>query len=85
MVDPPTILRRRLLWAHLASDRSFDELHAFARGLGLPPRAFDRDHYDLPEHLYFRAVDAGATPVSSRDLVARLRSAGLRRPRPRPT
>jgi len=72
---------RGWLFAHLASDTSYEELHIFARRLGLDPRAFDRDHYDLPEHLHARALRMGAEQVRSRELVARLRAAGLRRPK----
>lgn len=70
-------------FAHLVSDESFEELHGFAARLGLPPRAFHRDHYDLPDAWWQRAVDAGAVEVDPRDLVRRLRGAGLRR-RPGP-
>ena len=70
-------------WAHLVSDQSYDELHAFARRLGVPRRAFERDHYDIPERVRRRALEMGAEPVESRDLVRRLRAAGLRQRRPR--
>ena len=83
LVDPPTTPGHGRLWSHLASDASFDELHAFAARLGVPTRGFDRDHYDVPAEWYAAAVAAGAVPVSSRELVARLRAAGLRRRRPR--
>lgn len=72
---------RGLLFAHLASDASYAELHAFARRLGLPERAFERDHYDVPAHLHPRALELGAVHVSGRELVTRLRAAGLRRRR----
>lgn len=84
LIDPPSVPWRGRLWSHLASDTSFEELHAFARDLGLPERGFDRDHYDVPEEWYAAAVAAGAVPTRSRDLVASLVSAGLRRRRPRP-
>lgn len=70
-----------LLFAHLVSDASFEELHAFARDLGVPTRAFERDHYDIPEHLHAHAVALGAEHVSGRELVTRLRASGLRRPK----
>ncbi len=72
---------RGLLWSHLVSDHSYEELHGFARVLGVPPRAFDRDHYDVPETVYDQAVLLGAVAVSSRELVFRLRASGLRRPK----
>lgn len=68
-------------FAHLVSDSSFEELHSFARELGVPARAFERDHYDVPEHLHPRALELGAELVSGRELVTRLRAAGLRRPK----
>jgi len=79
LIDPPLAEGRGRLWSHLASDTSYDELHAFARAAGIPERGFDRDHYDVPEEFYSVMVDAGAAPVSSRELVARLVAAGLRR------
>ena len=69
-------------WAHLVSDESFDELHAFADRLGIPRRAFQGDHYDVPDHLRDEAIALGAVPVDSRELVRRIRAAGLRRRRP---
>lgn len=85
LVDPPQTPGHGRWWSHLASDTSFAELHAFARAVGLPERGFDRDHYDVPAEAYDRVVAAGAVPVSSRELVARLREAGLRRPRRQPS
>lgn len=84
LIDPPDVPRHGRLWSHLASDASFEELHAFAAGLGFPRRAFDGDHYDLPAERYESALAAGAVPVASRELVARLSAAGLRRRKRRP-
>lgn len=72
---------RGWLFAHLVSDHSYGELHEFARELGLSARAFDRDHYDVPEHLHSLALALGAEHVSGQELVTRLKDAGLRRPR----
>ncbi|MCE0445737.1 DUF4031 domain-containing protein [Streptomyces tricolor] len=80
-IDPPTWPGHGRLWSHLVSDVSYDELHVFAAGLGVPRRAFDGDHYDLPSHRYADAVAAGAVEVSSREVVRLLRSSGLRRPK----
>lgn len=79
MVDPPNVESRGRLWSHVASDTSFEELHAFAAAVPIPSRGFDRDHYDVPAEHYDAVVSAGAEPVSSRELVARVAAAGLRR------
>jgi hypothetical protein len=79
MVDPPNVESRGRLWSHVASDSSYAELHAFAVAARIPQRGFDRDHYDIPAEHYDAVVAAGAVPVSSRELVARLTAAGLRR------
>jgi hypothetical protein len=59
-------------WCHLASDASFDELHAFAARLGIPRHRFQGDHYDLPPHLRARAVALGAEEVGTRELTRRM-------------
>jgi hypothetical protein len=78
LIDPPMVPWRGRLWSHLVSDSSYDELHEFASALGVPERGFDRDHYDIPEEYFDAAVDAGATVVSSKELVRRLIASGLR-------
>ncbi|CAL2057106.1 MULTISPECIES: DUF4031 domain-containing protein [Streptomyces] len=80
-IDPPTWPGHGRLWSHLVSDVSYGELQRFADGLGVPRRAFERDHYDLPAHRYADAVAAGAVEVGSRELVRLLRESGLRRPK----
>jgi hypothetical protein len=65
-------------WCHFVSDHDLDELHTAAAALGVPRRAFQGDHYDLDEPRRAGAVELGAVPVSSRELVIRLRAAGLR-------
>lgn len=79
LVDRPIWPAHGRRFAHLVSDVSLPELHAFAAALGLPARAFHRDHYDLPDTWWDAAVAAGAEVVDPRDLVRRLRGAGLRR------
>ena len=64
LVDPAIWPWRDRVWAHLVSDESYDELHAFAERLGIPRRAFQGDHYDVPEDYRERAIELGATPVS---------------------
>jgi len=72
------------MWCHLVSDTSVEELHAFAASAGLPARAFDGDHYDVPSERRDAVIAAGARAVTSKELVARLTAAGLRRPKHRP-
>ncbi len=80
LVDPPLWPRHGRVWGHLVSDTSLAELHEFALRAGLPPRAFDRDHYDIPDELHAALVDLGAVPVGTRELIRRLRDSGLRVP-----
>ncbi|RUQ97182.1 DUF4031 domain-containing protein [Labedella endophytica] len=77
-IDPPLWPAHGTLWSHLVSDRSIDELQVFARAAGLPPRSFDRDHYDVPASERERLVAAGAVPVSANELTRRLIASGLR-------
>jgi hypothetical protein len=65
-------------WCHLISDSSYDELHDFAERVGIPRRGFQGDHYDVPEEYREDLIAAGAEQVESRELVRRLRAAGLR-------
>jgi hypothetical protein len=86
LIDSPVWPWRGRRWSHLVSDVSYEELHAFVEAaLGIPRRAFQGDHYDVPEDLYDEAVAAGAVPVGARELLSRLMAAGLRRRKPRPT
>ena len=51
-IDPPRWPAHGTQFSHLVSDRSVAQLHRFAAGVGIPERAFDLDHYDVPEHRY---------------------------------
>lgn len=77
-IDPPMWPAHGTLWSHLISDMHYDEIHEFAKTLPLPRRSFDLDHYDVPEHLYARAVELGAVPISANELTRKLRASGLR-------
>jgi hypothetical protein len=79
LIDPPLVPKWGRLWSHLISDHSFEELHEFARRVGLPERGFHRDHYDVPSEHHAEMLLAGALEVSTREIVVRLRTAGLRR------
>ena len=79
LIDPPAWPAHGRLWAHLISDSSLDELHGFAAAHGVPRRGFERDHYDVPAEMYDVLVAAGAKPISAREVVRALETAGLRR------
>ena len=78
LIDEPRWWFKERLWSHLVSDLSLDELHAFAEQAGIPRRGFHGDHYDVPEEHYRAVVALGAVPTPTRELVRRLRAAGLR-------
>jgi len=78
LVDDPIWPAHGRLWAHLVSDSDLAELHAFAAAHDVPARAFDRDHYDVPQELIPRLVEAGARHVSGKVLVRALIASGLR-------
>jgi hypothetical protein len=78
LVDAPLWPAHGRLWAHLVSDESIDELHDFASAHDVPARAFDLDHYDVPQEMIPRLVAAGAQQVQSKELVRRLIASGLR-------
>jgi 8-oxo-dGTP pyrophosphatase MutT (NUDIX family) len=78
LIDPPHPEAHGRRWSHLVSDDNVEELHAFAQGLGIPARAFEGDHYDVPEERYADVVAAGARPVPPRELLRSLTASGLR-------
>lgn len=78
LIDPPRWPAHGTLFAHLVSDTSLEELHDFAKRAGLPPRAFDHDHYDVPASRQEDLVELGATPVSEMELIRALTASGLR-------
>src|SRR5918997_73473 len=70
-------------WCHMATDGSFEELHAFAAQLGLRRGWFQRDHYDLPPHGRAAAVALGAEEVTTGELLLRMAGPGGERARRR--
>ena len=78
LIDPPRPEAHGRRWSHLVSDTSLDELHRFARAVGIPERGFEGDHYDIPEERYAAVVAAGARPTPARDLLRALQASGLR-------
>ncbi|HSF97968.1 MAG TPA: DUF4031 domain-containing protein [Ornithinibacter sp.] len=78
LIDPPRPEAHGRKWSHLVSDTSLEELHEFALAVGIPRRAFEGDHYDIPEERYDAVVAAGAAPTPARDLLRALQLSGLR-------
>lgn len=79
-IDPPVWPAHGTVFSHLISDVSLAELHEFAEAAGISERAFDRDHYDVPAHLYDELVQAGAIELSGAELTRLLIASGLRIP-----
>lgn len=79
-IDPHTWPAHGTVFSHLISDVSLAELHEFAATAGISKRAFDRDHYDVPAHLYEDLVRAGAKELSGAQLTRTLITSGLRIP-----
>jgi 8-oxo-dGTP pyrophosphatase MutT (NUDIX family) len=77
-IDQPIWPRHGTVFAHLISDTSLEELHAFAQRVGLHPRSFEGDHYDVPQERYAMVLVAGATATSGGEVVRRLVASGLR-------
>ncbi|MDA8262709.1 MAG: DUF4031 domain-containing protein [Actinomycetota bacterium] len=77
-IDSPIWTFRGVKHAHMISDSSLAELHHFASQLGFPERAFQGDHYDIPEHLIPVALAMGASQTAPRELLGRLKASGLR-------
>jgi len=84
LVDPAIWPFQGEVWAHLVSDVSYDELHDFAQQLGKRRLGFQGDHYDVEAADRVRAVELGALPVESAELLHRLKRAGLRQRNDKP-
>lgn len=78
LIDEARWWHRGRKWCHMVSDESLDELHDFATRVGIPRRGFQGDHYDIPAEYRAEMIAGGALVVESRELVRRLRAAGLR-------
>lgn len=78
LVDQARWAWRGTTWCHLVTDDHLDELHAFAGALGCRRVGFQGDHYDIDVDMRKIALANGAVECDSRELVRRLKGAGLR-------
>lgn len=78
LVDAARWPWRDTLWCHLVSDSNLTELHRFAALLGCRRVGFQGDHYDIDVGTRALAVEQGAIECDSRELVRKIRDAGLR-------
>ena len=83
VIDDAQVPAHDRLWCHLASDTSFDELHAFVEPFGIPERGFDGDHYDVPIERRDEVIAAGARSGHVARAGRPAQRGGLRRRRPR--
>jgi len=65
----PKVRGRAVAWCHMMADTEA-ELLEMATQLGLKLHWRDGDHFDLTSKQRERAINLGAKPVTSRDLVA---------------
>lgn len=79
-IDPPMWPAHGTFFSHLISNSSLAELHEFAASAGIPVKAFDRDHYDVPQHRHQDLIDQGAQAVDGGQLTRVLLASGLRVP-----
>ncbi len=77
LIDRPLFWKHGRRFAHLISDSSLDELHEVAQALGLS-KGFHGNHYDVPEEMVPAVLARGISQVDPREIVKRLRAAGLR-------
>jgi len=60
-------------WCHMVTDASLDELHRFAKHIGMKRSWFQDDsqypHYDLTPNMRMKALRFGAKSVTSRELL----------------
>ncbi|MCC8671282.1 DUF4031 domain-containing protein [Xanthomonas arboricola] len=76
-VDAEGILWRNRLWCHMVAD-SLDELHTFARQLGLRRQWFQDQgsypHYDVTLHVREHALRLGAIDADRPTMISRCKA-----------
>jgi len=76
-VDAEGIRWRNRLWCHMAAD-TLDELHAFARRLGLKRQWFQTQssypHYDVTMEVRERAIRLGAVDADRSTMISRCKA-----------
>ena len=73
-IDPLKLYTgKRILYAHMVSDTSLEELHAFALSIGVKRHFFHRgNHYDIRENEHPIAIAKGAQLVTPKELVRKM-------------
>lgn len=73
---PRRYIGKRKRYSHLLAD-TIEELHAFAKSIGLSRCWFHKNHYDVSEDRYVLCNTNGAKLVSPRE-IARFRTTRVR-------
>jgi hypothetical protein len=74
LIDSPRFAKNTKKFAHLGSTESIDELHEFAKTLGVKKcwyHSHKYPHYDVNESLCESAHGLGAVKVSSAEFIRR--------------
>jgi hypothetical protein len=89
LIDPLVLwnYRGRRLWCHMASDHSVNELHSFAKLIGMNREWFQdkagKPHYDLTEARRDLAVARGAHQVTTEEMLWKCSRSGVWKVSPR--
>ena len=77
-VDHAIFVWKRRKWCHLFSDKDLNELHEFARQLGLKREWFQNKkkfpHYDITENKRTEAIQLGARIISRDEFITFLKN-----------
>jgi len=77
-VDQPKWKWRRRWWCHLFTDGKINELHNFAKEIGLEREWFqDKEkfpHYDITENKRKLALKKGAKELKSKEILLRIKN-----------
>jgi hypothetical protein len=76
-IDEPSEFYSRPNWCHMATDGDIEELHTFAKQIGMRRSWFQGHHlvphYDLSPNKQRHALDMGAVKVTRKELLQKCR------------